>query len=367
MQLSCKCLNVIINSKGSVIDDFNLSTSPKIDHPFFKTNIGSVELESIHKEQAALVAKESCGQWLVHHCLNCNLYTHALDTGSTAVVLVNRNMLVDPNEIAALKNSDKFSPVFHIVIDSADEDANAPIPGVRGVSGSAALHQQLTEWVQRQVAATEERVRQFSEQQYAALEQLRARAHRDHLTLSRTLVEASSGQKAGLSSDTKLPTSQFNSSPSVTKLPQTPTPVLPDPNKAISKRPAQMGSRRNVARKPSVDAEGLFDLDGMDDQSHEPFVSDEEIDLSDTDESGSHDEGIHIPRHVSAAIYAKSLPVNVPVFAQHSSVEDSPHRHEYRVPQQPMDIAASIKALAKSVHGDAVFGDLPRPRFSSQI
>lgn len=32
-----------------------------------------------------------------------------------------------------------------------------------------------------------------------------------------------------------------------------------------------------------------------------------------------------------------------------------------------MDIAASIKALAKSVHGDAVFGDLPRPRFSSQI
>lgn len=38
-----------------------------------------------------------------------------------------------------------------------------------------------------------------------------------------------------------------------------------------------------------------------------------------------------------------------------------------QVPQEPMDIAASIKALAKSVHGDAVFGDLPRPRFSSQI
>lgn len=31
------------------------------------------------------------------------------------------------------------------------------------------------------------------------------------------------------------------------------------------------------------------------------------------------------------------------------------------------DIAASIKALAKSVHGDTVFGDLPRPRFSTQI
>lgn len=32
-----------------------------------------------------------------------------------------------------------------------------------------------------------------------------------------------------------------------------------------------------------------------------------------------------------------------------------------------VDIAASIKAIAKSVHGDSVFGDLPRPRFSTQI
>lgn len=32
-----------------------------------------------------------------------------------------------------------------------------------------------------------------------------------------------------------------------------------------------------------------------------------------------------------------------------------------------LDIAASIKALARSVHGEAVFGDLPRPRLRSQI
>lgn len=33
---------------------------------------------------------------------------------------------------------------------------------------------------------------------------------------------------------------------------------------------------------------------------------------------------------------------------------------------EPHDIATSIKKLARSVHGD-VFGDLPRPRFSTQI
>ena len=38
-----------------------------------------------------------------------------------------------------------------------------------------------------------------------------------------------------------------------------------------------------------------------------------------------------------------------------------------RDPMDPHNIQASIKALAKSVHGDTVFGDLPRPRFSTQI
>lgn len=38
-----------------------------------------------------------------------------------------------------------------------------------------------------------------------------------------------------------------------------------------------------------------------------------------------------------------------------------------RDPLDPHNIRASIKALAKSVHGDTVFGDLPRPRFSTQI
>ena len=36
-------------------------------------------------------------------------------------------------------------------------------------------------------------------------------------------------------------------------------------------------------------------------------------------------------------------------------------------PMDPNNIQASIKALAKSVHGDTIFGDLPRPRFSTQI
>lgn len=57
--------------------------------------------------------------------------------------------------------------------------------GGRGVPGSAGLHQQLTEWIQREAIQTEERVRQYSEQEYATLDRLRTRAHRDHLALTR--------------------------------------------------------------------------------------------------------------------------------------------------------------------------------------
>lgn len=40
---------------------------------------------------------------------------------------------------------------------------------------------------------------------------------------------------------------------------------------------------------------------------------------------------------------------------------------QYPGRQDNVDIAASIKALAQSVHGEAIFGDLPKPRFSTQI
>jgi len=120
------------------------------------------------------------------------------------------------------------------------------------------------------------------------------------------------------------------------------------------------------SNKPhSLDTEGLFDLEGMEEMPTESFHSEEE---TDTDDSGSHDEGIHIPRgRGTHNNLAKSLPVNVPAFLpQDKKLSDD--RNDERLPQDPLDIAASIKALAKSVHGDAdVFGDLPRPRFSTQI
>lgn len=49
----------------------------------------------------------------------------------------------------------------------------------------SALQQQLVEAIQQETSRTEERVRAYSEQQYAALEEFREHAHRDHRILAR--------------------------------------------------------------------------------------------------------------------------------------------------------------------------------------
>jgi hypothetical protein len=49
----------------------------------------------------------------------------------------------------------------------------------------SALQQQLGEAIQQETSRTEERVRAYSEQQYAALEEFREHAHRDHRVLAR--------------------------------------------------------------------------------------------------------------------------------------------------------------------------------------
>lgn len=49
----------------------------------------------------------------------------------------------------------------------------------------SALQQQLGEAIQQETSRMEERVRAYSEQQYAALEEFREHAHRDHRVLAR--------------------------------------------------------------------------------------------------------------------------------------------------------------------------------------
>jgi len=84
------------------------------------------------------------------------------------------------------------------------------------------------------------------------------------------------------------------------------------------------------------------------------------------------DEGIHMPKKLDkkAPEVAASLPVGIPWPMDQLSAVPYAKEMDRQVEDKPMDIAASIQAMAKSVHtssifGDNTFGDLPRPRLNT--
>uniref|UniRef100_A0A1B6D8Z6 Uncharacterized protein n=1 Tax=Clastoptera arizonana TaxID=38151 RepID=A0A1B6D8Z6_9HEMI len=263
MQLTCKCLNVKIESKESSF--FNagnpIEDRYKNDY-FFKEDIVCMELLSVHKEQPVLVTSYSLGSWLVHQCLSCHMYTHALNSSNKSTVLVNKNLVSKPEEIAKLKSSERYSQVFRILVN-ASKDFSILRPLVKQSSlQSAALHEQLTDWIQQETNLTEATVRAFTDEQFASLEARRIRAHADYRSVIQLLSEAS-----------QVPP------PTYVEMKNSDQKPLPFPESAAlpPKKILPMSNKSRVGRKASIDAVGLFTLEGME----ERFQSDEE--LSDTD------------------------------------------------------------------------------------
>ncbi|KZC09239.1 PREDICTED: uncharacterized protein LOC107187534 [Dufourea novaeangliae] len=407
MHIVCKCLNVSIKSRGTElqkvnIDDIELTPQEQTDG-FFRQNLATVsELEGITKEQPGLVDIRNVGSWVIHRCYNCSMYTHAVhrDYGA-ALVLINNDIITTPEEINKLKSSPDYSPVFRIVIahNTLDELDYLQQPTKFSVSqlpnnvqvALGGLQQQLEEAVQRQSAEIEDKIRAFTAEQYQLLEQFRERAHNEHRILTRLISKGDETNR--LTNNIETPPTTPDSfttslSTSTANVVNTPTKVISNETKIItgpnvkhdgakySPNPLVNG---NIDKKDqlyiytneatSFDAEALFPLEGMEDIDTAEHVQSSE-EGSDTDDSGQ-DEGIHMPRGQRGGhpTLAKSLPVSVPSFPSfvHRTVQDQDDDQLSRDPHDPHNIRASIKALAKSVHGDTVFGDLPRPRFSTQI
>ncbi|XP_033322742.1 proline-rich Akt substrate 40 kDa isoform X2 [Megalopta genalis] len=392
MHIVCKCLNVSIKSRGTElqmvnIDDIELTLQEQTDG-FFRQNLATIsELEGITKEQPGLVEIRNVGSWVIHRCYNCSMYTHAVhrDFGA-ALVLINKDIVTLPEEIDKLKSSPDYSPVFRIVIahNTLEELDYLQQPTKFSVSqlpnniqvALGGLQQQLEEAVQRRSTEIEDKIRAFTAEQYQLLEQFRERAHNEHRILTRLISKGDETNRLTNNIETppttpdsfttSLSTSTNNMMNTSSKVISSETKIVTGPN---VKHEGAKYSPTPVVEPVSFDAEALFPLEGMEDiHTTDQVQSSEEG--SDTDDSGQ-DEGIHMPRGQRGGhpTLAKSLPVTVPSFPSfvRRSVQDEDDDQLSRDPHDPHNIRASIKALAKSVHGDTVFGDLPRPRFSTQI
>jgi len=144
---------------------------------------------------------------------------------------------------------------------------------------------------------------------------------------------------------------------------------------------AVLGQVEESVETAMAATDDMFLLEGVDNSDRSP----QSPTYSEEDHEDSElDEGIHIPNkrtlRTPVDTVAASLPVGIPWPAQvnfESSKEpvsrtrtmtgETSRREEEG---KPKDIAASIQAIAKSVHtssmfGDNVFGELPRPRLNT--
>jgi len=381
-------------------DELELSLVERSDGFFQRKLAMANELEGITKEKSGLVEVRNVGSWIVHYCYNCSIYTHAVHREhGAALVLINADIIMSSEEIDRLRASPTYSPIFRIVIDQSSlDDGDLPQPPTKfSVSqlsrplqtALAGLQQQLEEAVARKCAATEEKIRAFTAEQCQLLEQFREQAHVEHTLLARLICNAEDTGKSTNNVQTTATTPDRVADNSTTSIAQSVTPkssVVADTglitgtsirHQAATKHPAHLQMNGNNERRDKLrifsreptnyDAEAMFQLEGVDDT----FTSEQLEPSEDESEADGHDEGIHIPRGQRGGhpTLAKSLPVTVPAFPSYvrRNIQDEDDDQLSRDPLDPHNIRASIKALAKSVHGDTVFGDLPRPRFSTQI
>ncbi|XP_033217613.1 uncharacterized protein LOC117173253 [Belonocnema kinseyi] len=407
MNFACKCLNVTIKSRSKKLERVNVEDvtglTPAEKHDaFFQESVATVpELEVIIKEQPALLQCKNIGSWLTHYCCNCQMFTHAVNAeDGITMVLINPNMVRSTEEMEAIKTSPNYSSVFRIVIDRKKlNDMDSFLPPVmiplsqipnNLQSNLLSLQQQLQEAIDRQTQFIDEKIQAFTMEQRQLLERFQEQAYMDHRLLSRMVCKKEEKLKPAVKPRRRTKSLKTSESSSVTNSVSIRQPTEANTSESSVKESIFMNQQtepsintningnidktdyvRTRRREPSsYDAEALFPLEGMDDNVYSDdcqLSSDLE---SDTDESVKN-EGTHVPRSQKRCypMLAKSLPVSVPDFRPFGrrTAHDDDDDKESIDPRDPHNIRASIKALAKSVHGDTVFGDLPRPRFSTQI
>ncbi|KAG4076063.1 hypothetical protein HA402_010858 [Bradysia odoriphaga] len=380
MFMVCKCLNVAINVTN-IPSEYAGDWKSENDHSqFFKKAIGPFLATGANFQQLDLIQKiRTADNWVLHHCINCDTYTHAINDKN--LYLINPLLLTNEEDTNILKTSVKYSNLFGVLInqdmsstklDVADKDNDT----IRIKN----LTQHFRDAIQQEINETNNRITKFNEEQFRLLGLFREKANQEYNALVRiikTVPEQSTNsnvaeQLAGskmTSFDTPPPTPDstpmsIGNSPNFKHQPR----IVTDKQQTLSSA-TKNGSVRTAPTQPPAKATDdsifFFEMDGIPNPRSNQYTNAmSDVEESDTDESDvdtSHQRYAGRPKSLNIA---QSLPVSMPVVANNRDVVQAEY-DEYS--DENVDIAASIKAIAKSVHGEGVFGDLPRPRFSTEI
>ncbi|XP_050306083.1 uncharacterized protein LOC126743153 [Anthonomus grandis grandis] len=370
--LSCNCLNITIEvekNENVAKEIWELAGLDKGETSFSQDLWYVGRLLNLNKVHPGLVQCRRAGLWNVTTCLNCEVETHAVhkEKGASGVIVYAK--LLNQEEINNIKSSDLISSIFHIIVNPNSSVAeNTEVQTYHNPKVNKYirdLNDVMTEVIRKEQAAVEERIKKYSDEQYEQLNILKDKAYKEREALVKTIQNAAKESNPEGDLSPKSPKLFGNFTSDKQSASNSPSGNPFSPRKPIS--------TKSEKEKDVLTEDLMFDFDEYSETLLNHDVTDSENEDEESEEipemSGITIASAKSPS--SSLLYAKSLPVDIPIFSHslrsknsRSEAEDGSDDHSEN---EQIDIAASIKALARSVHGDAIFGELPRPKFSTHF
>lgn len=377
----CNCLNIVgelINGQKkdekskSKFNHVQFCTTNSLYYElldFFKLALGfTCDEAKINVQHPIFVNKIKTDKWIVSKCLNCDCSVYAVSEDGSNEILVNGNLLRDKNAMSEMMKNENYSMPFKIILKQIDLLPNTIKSTINDDVHVKNLIIKLQDFISHDAIETEDEIRKLQNRM-----SLRRQKAEKEFQLVMTLVNSIESSNSDNFSTLESTNDHIQSlTPPVTpesaqlmnidQLPSHQITKHVDHNhrEGISKHNNAILMQQKVTR--TIDFEDdIFELDGMhnsetiDDNDRYHKYSDTE-EGSDVEEMISEKRPYARGRSGSLAI-ARSAPISMPQFLHHAN----PHLEDKNI-NNDHDIASSIKLLAKSIHADSIFGELPNSR-----
>lgn len=321
------------------------------------------------------VQKLQMDKWIVSKCLNCDCYVYAIDANEE-MMLINAQLLRDNNHLLleTIMNDKNFSLPFKIILKPIEESNISALKlNINGDVRLKDLFGRLQDFIAKDSSDTEAEIRRLT----ASMNQRRQQAEKDFqliVTLTNSIDSNSTMEestKLAMSTDITPPitpesaqlTIDDHQSMMAAAASMSPAMKIPQNHhrEGFSKHSNALLQKQIVTRTIDFD-DDIFELDGMQESAQESSGGANNIDhyhkYSDTETSDVEEMAEKRPTRVrsGSACIARSAPISMPQFMHHANI----HLEEKRADNvNENDIASSIKLLAKSIHADSIFGELP--------
>lgn len=321
----------------------------------------------INVQHPIFVNKIKTDKWIVSKCLNCDCSVYAVSEDGSNEILVNGNLQRDKSAMSEMMKNENYSMPFKIILKQIDLLPNTIKSTINDDVHVKNLIMKLQDFISHDAIETEDEIRKLQNRM-----SLRRQKAEKEFQLVMTLVNSIESSNSHNFSTLESTNDHIQSlTPPVTpesaqlmNIDQLPSHTITkhvDHNhrEGISKHNNAILMQQKVTR--TIDFEDdIFELDGMQNSEtideNDRYHKYSDTEGSDVEEMISEKRPYARGRSGSLAI-ARSAPISMPQFLHHAN----PHLEDKNI-NNDHDIASSIKLLAKSIHADSIFGELPNSR-----